>query len=111
VLDLYAAEGLRDRADGQVELKCPGEVEAAVFEQGGTLDSLAAAKNLAVPALLLWARDGSFPRAFQEAVASTMHEGRVEEIGAGHLLVMERPDLVAAAVLRFARAAAQTGEA
>ncbi|HYB12107.1 MAG TPA: alpha/beta hydrolase, partial [Myxococcota bacterium] len=55
VLDLYAAEGLRDRPDGQVELKCPGEVEAAIFEQGGKLDSLAAAHDLAVPALLLWA--------------------------------------------------------
>jgi pimeloyl-ACP methyl ester carboxylesterase len=103
VLDLYVAEGLRDRPDGQVELKCPGEVEAAVFEQGGTLDSLAAARSLSVPALLLWARDGNFPREFHEAVASAMRDGCVEQVAAGHLLVMERPDLVAAATLRFVR--------
>ena len=103
VLDLYVAEGLRDRPDGQVELKCPGEVEAAVFEQGGTLDSLAAAGRLQAPALLLWAREGNFPRGFYEAVASGMRDGRMEDIAAGHLLVMERPDLVSAAALRFVR--------
>ena len=104
VLDLYVAEGLRDRPDGQVELKCPGEVEAAIFEQGSaTLDSLEAARNLTAPALLLWARDGNFPRSFYESVAEAMREGRVEDVAAGHLAVMERPDLVAAATLRFAR--------
>ncbi|HME69684.1 MAG TPA: alpha/beta hydrolase [Myxococcota bacterium] len=103
VLDLYVAEGLRDRPDGQVELKCPGEVEAAVFEQGGTLDPLAAAGSLTAPALLLWARDGDFPRAFYESVAAAMRQGRVEDVAAGHLVVMERPDLVAAAALRFVR--------
>ncbi|HTF35055.1 MAG TPA: alpha/beta hydrolase [Myxococcota bacterium] len=112
VLDLYVAEGLRDRPDGQVELKCPGEVEAAIFEQGGSLDSLAAARNLTVPALLLRARDGNFPRDFYESVAAAMRQGRVEDVAAGHLVVMERPDLVAAAALRFARegAGAQAGQ-
>jgi len=112
VLDLYVAEGLRDRPDGQVELKCPGEVEASIFEQGGTVDSLAAARDLEVPALLLWARDGDFPRAFYESVAAAMRQGRVEDVAAGHLLVMERPDLVAAAALRFVRetASAQAGK-
>ena len=33
-LDLYLAEGLRDRSDGRVELKCSGEVEATIFESG-----------------------------------------------------------------------------
>jgi pimeloyl-ACP methyl ester carboxylesterase len=103
VLDLYVAEGLRDRPDGQVELKCPGEVEAAVFEQGGTLDSFAAARILTVPALLLWARDGTFPRALYESIAAVMPEGRVEDVPAGHLVVMERPALVAEIALRFAR--------
>jgi pimeloyl-ACP methyl ester carboxylesterase len=103
VLDLYVAEGLRDRPDGQVELKCPGEVEAAVFEQGGTLDSLTDAGHLETPALLLWAREGDFPRPFYKAVASAMRDGRVQDIDAGHLLVMERPDRVAAAALRFVR--------
>jgi pimeloyl-ACP methyl ester carboxylesterase len=107
VLDLYVAEGLRDRPDGQVELKCPGEVEAAIFEQGGTIDSLGAALRLAVPALLLWARDGNFPRTFYESVAAAMREGRVEDVAAGHLAVMERPDLVAAAALRFVRETAR----
>jgi len=103
VLDLYVAEGLRDRPDGQVELKCPGEVEATIFEQAGTLDPLAAAQGLSVPALLLRARDGNFPRAVYESIAAAMQHGRVEDVEAGHLVVMERPDLVADAALRFVR--------
>jgi len=103
VLDLYVAEGLRDRPDGQVELKCPGEVEATIFEQAGTLDPLAAARGLSVPALLLWAQHGDFPRAVYESVAAAMQHGRVEDVEAGHLALMERPDLVANTALRFVR--------
>jgi pimeloyl-ACP methyl ester carboxylesterase len=103
VLDLYVAEGLRDRPDGQVELKCPGEVEATIFEQAGTLDPFAAAQGLIVPALLLRAREGDFSRAVYDSVAAAMQHGRVEDVDAGHLVVMERPDLVADLALRFVR--------
>ncbi|HVP30230.1 MAG TPA: alpha/beta hydrolase [Myxococcota bacterium] len=100
-LALYAAEGLRDRPDGRVELKCPGEIEATIFEENGTLDVFAHARRVAVPALFLWARRGDFPRPLYEAVAETMPDARVEDVDAGHLAVMERPDLVADAALRF----------
>lgn len=100
-LALYAAEGLRERADGQVELKCPGEVEAAIFEQSGQLDVFAEARALVTPALFLWAVGGDFPRAAYERLASLATQARVEDIEAGHLAVMERPDLVFDAVARF----------
>jgi len=102
-LDLYVREGLRQRADGQVELKCAPDVEATVFDAGGAFDLFAMAPAVVAPTLILWAVGGSFPRALHEALAQRMRHARVEPLAAGHLAPMERPDLVAGAVLRFVR--------
>jgi pimeloyl-ACP methyl ester carboxylesterase len=103
-LELYLAEGLRDRPDGRVELKCPGAVEAAIFASARDFDLWAVASRVALPALLLWARDGDFPRAVYEAYAARMPDARVRDVDAGHLVPMERPDLVADEALAFTAA-------
>jgi pimeloyl-ACP methyl ester carboxylesterase len=100
-LDLYVLDGLRERADGSVELKCPGAVEAAVFAGGEDVDVDALARGVAPPALWLWAEQGSFPRERQEALAASLRQARFAPLAAGHLAPMERPDLVADAILAF----------
>jgi pimeloyl-ACP methyl ester carboxylesterase len=100
-LDLYVLDGLRERPDGGVELKCPGAVEAAVFAQGEGVDVPAWVRGLAPPALWLWAERGNFSLATYEALAASMRAARVERAPAGHLIPMERPDLVADAALRL----------
>jgi pimeloyl-ACP methyl ester carboxylesterase len=100
-LDLYVQDGLREGRAGGVELKCPGAVEAAVFEQGEALDLSAWTKGLAQPALWLWAERGNFPLELYEALAGSMARARVERVPAGHLIPMERPDLVAEAARRL----------
>lgn len=100
-LQLYAAEGLFERRDGQVEHKCPGEIEAMIFEQSGTLDLLACAPHVDAPALFLWARHGNFPRPIYVRLAESMRAGRVLDVDAGHLVTMERPDLVIEAALAW----------
>jgi pimeloyl-ACP methyl ester carboxylesterase len=100
-LELYAAEGFRDRPDGRVELKCRGEVEAAVYENNQSIDPFREAANLRAPVLLVRAARGSFPRAIYDAYAARIRDVRVEEIDAGHLLPMEAPDATAEALLRF----------
>ena len=99
-LELYVLDGLRQRADGSVELKCPGAVEAAVFAQGPGLDVFALAAGVRTPTLIQWAERGNFPRARHETIAASMQDGRVEAVPTGHLVPMERPDLVIAAALR-----------
>jgi pimeloyl-ACP methyl ester carboxylesterase len=101
-LDLYVLDGLRERADGSVELKCPGAVEAAIFAGGEQVDVAALARDVRTPALWLWAALGNFSRERYLALAATMASARVETLDAGHLAPMERPDLVADAILRFA---------
>jgi pimeloyl-ACP methyl ester carboxylesterase len=100
-LDLYLAEGLRDRSDGRVELKCSGEVEATIFESGSSVDVMAGAPRLQTPTLVLWARRGDFPRQHFEELAARMQRGRVGDADTGHFVPMEDPELVAREALAF----------
>ena len=99
-LDLYVADGLHECADGSVELRCPGEVEAAVFAGGDAVDVFGLARGCPTPTLLLWAAHGDFPRSRYEALAQTLGDTRVEAVESGHLVPMERPDLVVEALRR-----------
>jgi pimeloyl-ACP methyl ester carboxylesterase len=100
-LDLYVLDGLRAASDGSVALKCPGAVEAAVFEQGEAIDLMAWTRDLPPPVLWLWARHGNFPLPYCELLADSMRRGRVEAVDTGHLVPMQRPDLVAEAARRL----------
>jgi pimeloyl-ACP methyl ester carboxylesterase len=102
-LDLYVEEGLRRREDGQFELKCEPEVEATVFESSGAFDIFALAPAVTAPTLILWASRRSFPRAIHEALAGRMQRAQIETLDVGHLIPMERPELVSEAALRFAK--------
>ena len=74
-LDLYVLDGLRERADGSVELKCPGAVEAAIFAGGAEVDVAALARGVATPALWLWAALGNFSRERYRALAAAHARG------------------------------------
>jgi len=104
-LQLYAAEGLRDRPDGQVELKCAGEIEATIFERARDFDPWVRAARVEVPALIVWAKRGNFPRATYERLAASMASARIHAADVGHLVPMERPDLVIETVTAFAEEA------
>jgi pimeloyl-ACP methyl ester carboxylesterase len=101
VFEIYLAEGLHNRSDGQVELACPPEIEAAIFEANGSLDVLELASQVRVPALVLWARAGNFPYAHFEKLSTRMAAGELRVADAGHLVPMENPELVVREVLRF----------
>jgi pimeloyl-ACP methyl ester carboxylesterase len=102
--ETYVREGTRERADGSVELKCPPEVEAAVFENAGSIDVAAAASALRIPALLLFALRGEFRREWAEALEKRAASLRIEDMDAGHLLPMEVPDELGRRLLDFGRA-------
>ena len=101
-LDLYVLDGLHEHADGSVSLKCPGTVEAAIFEQGRHLDIAQIVESHPVPTLWLRAAGGNFPAAWCRSLASRMRACEFADVDAGHLMVMEQPDLVAEHALRFA---------
>jgi pimeloyl-ACP methyl ester carboxylesterase len=98
-LELYLEYGLRERPDGQLELKCPGAVEAAIFGASGALDVAALVRRVTVPTTVLWATHGDFPRVVYERVFSAMPSARIVDADAGHLIPMEAPELVVREVL------------
>jgi pimeloyl-ACP methyl ester carboxylesterase len=100
-MELYLGEGLRDRADGQVELKCSGLVEALVFENSTSLNLFEIVSSVAAPSLFLWARVGNFPREVYEDLCKQMGETQIVEADAGHLIPMEKPEWVADQVVDF----------
>ncbi len=93
-LALYALDGLCPSAGGGVELKCPGAVEAAVFENAGRSEVVERVVGLGTPTLWLWAQHGDFERARYKALAATMKDARVVTLDAGHLVAMEQPERV-----------------
>jgi len=101
-LDLYLAHGFADRPDGQVELKCSGEVEASVYEAGGAFDPWCEVEALRTPGLLLHAGKGNFPLAFIEKFCAEADALECRSLPAGHLLPMIDPELVAGELLTFA---------
>lgn len=97
-IELYLLDGMHERADGSLHLKCPGAVEAAVFGGSLGLDIMALSRHVRAPTRFLWAARGYFPRPLFDTVAASIGGAVVDTVEAGHLVPMERPDLVVAAV-------------
>jgi pimeloyl-ACP methyl ester carboxylesterase len=58
---------------------------------------------------MLWAQHGDFPRAVFADYAARMSNARIQDVDAGHLVPMERPELVIDAVLAFTGRQTSTG--
>jgi pimeloyl-ACP methyl ester carboxylesterase len=104
MLRLYAEHGTFLREDGHVQLKCPGEIEGAVFANSASLDVWSALPRIQTPVLVLRGeRTEGFLSMVAEQVAARIPKGRLETIsGAGHLSPMELPATVADLILDFA---------
>jgi len=93
-LELYLEEGLHESADASVELKCPGAVEAQLFEGAHTLNVFDKAERVTTPTHVHWARQGDFDRANYEKLVAPIPNATIEDVDVGHLIPMERPDIV-----------------
>ena len=108
-LDAYVAEGLCEDAERGVRLKCPPDVEAAVFGASFDSDAWGAASRVGVPTRVVRALHGDFPSEVFQALVERMSDARLEEVEAGHLVPMERPELVVEAILRSYAEPGSTG--
>jgi pimeloyl-ACP methyl ester carboxylesterase len=100
---LYVEHGVADRADGQVELRCPAEIEAQVYAAAPMTDGFALLEQLAVPTLVV--RGDRSPGLGEREVAEVRRRLPAAEIrtipGAGHFVAMERPAEVSDAIAEF----------
>ncbi len=98
-LDAYVTHGLRDRPDGQVELKCPPEIESQVFAHSGSTDLFEHLGELNTEITLVTS-DNSNVR--QLALLQRPRYKRCTFIdlqGPTHFIPQEVPDEVAAIIL------------
>jgi len=102
-LDLYLAEGFRDRTDGRVELKCSPDVEATIFASSGDLDIYALAPNVHVPVLLARAARGNLPVQAFDHLATLLPACTSIAPDLGHLMPLEEPERTVELLRDFAR--------
>lgn len=103
VLRLYAEHGTFRRPDGRLQLKCPGEIEARIFENSGWPDVWDRLPRISCPTLVLRGEHTDV-YLFQgaAAVAGRIPGARLATVrDAGHLLPMERPEAVTQELLAF----------
>jgi pimeloyl-ACP methyl ester carboxylesterase len=103
VMQLYAEHGTYRREDGRIALKCPGEIEAQVFENSASLDIWQVLPRVDCPALVMKGeRTEGFLSLVASGAAARMPDARLLTVpNAGHLAPMERPDTVASEILDF----------
>ena len=103
LLDLYAAEGTADRPDGQVELKCPPDLEAAMYYERSFLDIWRYLRAIVCPTLLVYGTvPRPYPRAPAASVQAAIRGARLAAVeDAGHFIPMEQPDALVATVRPF----------
>ena len=97
---LYVDHGVADRPDGQVELCCPGEIEAQVYAEAPMTDGFVLLESLAVPTLVVRGErsPGLGERETAEALRRLPSATKRTIPRAGHFVPMERSDEVLAAI-------------
>ena len=108
VLRLYVEHGTFDRDDGQVELKCPAEIEAELYRRSLSTETWGLLPDIGCPTLVLRGGDTEPMLArVAEGVAQRIPGARLVTVpGAGHFLPMERPEAVLEEIASFADAVA-----
>jgi len=103
VLRLYVDEGTWQREDGQVELKCPPEIEAQFFEAVRHVEPWPMAAQLRCPTLVLWGADSHLRgRGLDSHLQEALPQARTALVdGTTHFLPQERPDEVARLIEEF----------
>ncbi|MCH7578809.1 MAG: alpha/beta hydrolase [Chloroflexi bacterium] len=103
VLHTYVDEGTADRDDGQVELKCPPEVEAQFFEAVTKIDAWPHLAEFTMPTLVLWGAESHLiTRGLADQVDEALPNAETVLVdGTTHFLPQERPDEVARLIEQF----------
>jgi pimeloyl-ACP methyl ester carboxylesterase len=99
-LAVYVDYGSFERPDGEVELLCPGRIEAQVYANAGGLDGFARLAGVAVPTLIVRGRDSdAFPAQRAARTVATIPGSRLVTVDGSHFVVMERPAEIARLVV------------
>lgn len=94
MLDAYLTHAFRDNADGQVELLCPPEVEAAVYERAAEHRAFYRLHEVRFPVLLVTGTASNLASVAPQQ-AGRFPDARLRRlIGVGHFVPQEAPAAV-----------------
>jgi pimeloyl-ACP methyl ester carboxylesterase len=101
-LRLYIEEGTFARDDGQVELKCPPEIESKFFDAVMLTDFWTLLPQIRMPSLVLWGPEGNLHGRLADHVQEALPQARTTVVpNTSHFLPQERPDEVARLMEEF----------
>jgi len=98
MLEAYLAHGMRQRDDGRVELKCPGEIEAYLYANGGAGDAFDNLGNLEFEALLVTGAESNIKPLVELHRQGIPNANMHVVADASHFVPQEKPDEVAALI-------------
>ncbi len=103
ILHTYVDEVTADRDDGQVELKCPPDIEAQFFEAVTEIDVWPNLAKFTMPTLVLWGAESHLiARGYAEQLDEALPNAKTIFVdGATHFLPQERPDDIARLMEQF----------
>ena len=97
MLLIYIEEGTRRREDGQVELKCPPQLEALYYEAVRQADFWPLLAKVQCPTLFVWGENGDLRARMGEGLENEVPNSHTVSVpDTTHFLVMEKPDALAA---------------
>ena len=98
-LEAYVRFGTVVQPDGRIRLKCPGEIEAAVYDGSGTTDVFENLGELNLHVSLVTAENSNV-RVLAELLRPRFSKVEFKLIAkCGHFIPQERPDEIAALIL------------
>jgi len=100
-LENYVKEGTFERPDGEIELLCPGRIEAQVYEHAPRMNGFACLQSLTLPILIVRGEHSdSFDATRAEKAIRLARGSRVVTVpDTTHYLPMEKPEVVADLIL------------
>ena len=99
VLADYIEYGLKDREEGDVELKCCPSTEASIYELG-TTDVLESLASLTAKVKIISAAESRFAPAY-DLLRERVPSFEFEQVEASHLAPMEIPDMLAPMIRKW----------
>jgi lipase len=105
-LAAYVEHGTFERPDGEVELLCPGRIEAQVYENAHHLDAFQWLARIRQPTLVIRGEHtDAFPADRATHAMKTLADARLVLMeGLTHFMPMERPDEIARMLIAEAEA-------